>query len=266
VESHIHRELHASNQVWLLNLVDQTSDADIEAAVDASIAKEKGGHLLSRHGSWPSPSDKQRLVKHIGKSFIFMTTIIKALFDPVIDDGLTPMDRLPIILSSGPDFDSLYLSLLYPLQHLPSFQKIISTIALAHQALSVAQIAELLKIRTVDVVNVLVRLHAILQVPGDDLSPVTLWHTSLRDFLCSESHASPFFAAPSHHCYLAHRAIKIAALSQPSQAQAYSQSFAIQHLAKFVKTIDETVDPFGGEGDTLMPLLERPIFGSKYIS
>jgi hypothetical protein len=195
-----------------------------------------------------------------------MTTIIKALFGPSSNDGLTPMDRLPIVLSMTPDFDGLYMSLLRLVQHFPHCLNIISTIALALEPLSIAQIAELLNIKPFNITNVLINLHAIMQVPGDDHSPVTLWHTSLRDFLTLEERAGPFFAAPSHHHCLAHRAIKIAALSQPSQGQVYSQSFAIQHLAEFVKTIDETVDPFGGEGSTIMPLLERPIFNSRYIS
>ena len=195
-----------------------------------------------------------------------MTTIIKLLFAPSTKDGLTPMDRLPQLLEMKPDFNSLYREILEPCSHFPFFLNITSTIALAFQPLSIAQIAELLNIKPFNVTNILINLHAIMQVPGDDHSPVTLWHTSLRDFLTLEERAGPFFAAPSHHHCLAHRAIKIAALSQPSQAQVYSQSFAIQHLAKFVKTIGETVDPFGGEGNILMPLLERPLFKGKYIS
>ncbi|TEB22653.1 hypothetical protein FA13DRAFT_1473915 [Coprinellus micaceus] len=260
VENHIRRELHSSSQVWLLNLVDQTSDADIEAAVDASIAKEKAGYLLARYGGWPSPSDKQRLVQHIGRSFIFMTTIIKALFDPAVDDGLTPMDRLPILLNSGPDFDGLYMSLLKPLQHLSHFQDIINTIALAQEALSITQIAELLRIRTVDVVNVLVRLHVILQVPGDDLSPITLWHTSFRDFLCSEDRARPFYAPLAYHRLLAYNTINIAAFCETSPTHTYAKNFAIDHLAKFMDTLDDSANPLTGEGSAIFPLLEGAIF------
>ncbi|TEB25571.1 hypothetical protein FA13DRAFT_1738106, partial [Coprinellus micaceus] len=260
VENHIRRELHSSSQVWLLNLVDQTSDADIEAAVDASIAKEKAGYLLARYGGWPSPSDKQRLVQHIGRSFIFMTTIIKALFDPAVDDRLTPMDRLPILLNSGPDFDGLYMSLLRPLQHLSHFQDIINTIALAQEALSITQIAELLRIRTVDVVNVLVRLHAILQVPGDDLSPITLWHTSFRDFLCSEDHARPFYAPLAYHRLLAYNTINITAFCETSPTHTYAKNFAIDHLAKFMDTLDDSANPLTGEGSAIFPLLEGAIF------
>ncbi|TEB26519.1 hypothetical protein FA13DRAFT_1590758, partial [Coprinellus micaceus] len=148
---------------------------------------------------WPSPWDKERLVEHIGGSYIFMTTIIKLLFAPSIKDGLTPMDRLPKILEMKPNFDDLYREVLEPCMHFPFFFEILATIALAFEPLSIAQIADLLDIKTFKVTNVLINLHAIMQVPGDDWSPVTLWHTSLRDFLTSEGRGGPFFADPKHH-------------------------------------------------------------------
>ncbi|TEB09418.1 hypothetical protein FA13DRAFT_1568926, partial [Coprinellus micaceus] len=86
---------------------------------------------------------------------------------------------------------------------------IVSTIALAYEPLSIAQIAELLEIKTFNVTNVLVNLHAIMQVPGDDRSPVSLWHTSLRDFLTSEMRAGPLFASPAHHKSMAAVAARI---------------------------------------------------------
>ncbi|KAJ3508363.1 hypothetical protein NMY22_g16641 [Coprinellus aureogranulatus] len=82
VEDHLHQRLHSSNQVKLLNLVDRTSDADIAAALDIEIEKRRSSRLLACDKSWPSRWDKQELVKHIGGSFIFMTTIIKFLLTP----------------------------------------------------------------------------------------------------------------------------------------------------------------------------------------
>ncbi|TEB25663.1 hypothetical protein FA13DRAFT_1150540 [Coprinellus micaceus] len=165
VEDHLHRELHASSQVHLLNLVDHTSNNDIKIALDASIAKETRGRAIPGDGSWPSQWDRHRLVEHIGGSYIFMTTIIKLLFAPSAKDGLTPMERLPKILETKPDFDDLYRDILEPSLHFPFFIDIVSTIALAYEPLSIAQIAELLEIKTFNVTNVLVNLHAIMQVP-----------------------------------------------------------------------------------------------------
>ncbi|KAJ3513601.1 hypothetical protein NMY22_g14992 [Coprinellus aureogranulatus] len=198
VEDHIHQLLHESTEVHLLNLVEHTSDKDIAAALEIEIEKnKKGSRVLACDKAWPSEQEKQDLVKHIGGSFIFMTTVIKFLFDSNLKDGLTPIQRLPLVLSMKPDFDNLYRSILEPCQHLPHFHGIVNTVALVFENLSISQIAELLELRTTDVVNVLVNLHAIMQVPGDDRSPVTLWHTTLRDFLTSEERSGPFLL---RHC------------------------------------------------------------------
>jgi hypothetical protein len=95
VEDHIHRELHTSTQVRLLDLVKHTSNNDISTALNVSITKEMRGRAMPRDGLWPSPGDKRKLVRQIGGSYIFMTTIIKLLFAPSTKDGLTPMERLP---------------------------------------------------------------------------------------------------------------------------------------------------------------------------
>ncbi|TEB25324.1 hypothetical protein FA13DRAFT_1817511, partial [Coprinellus micaceus] len=163
VEDHLHRELHASSQVRLLDLVGHTSDKDIETALDVSIAKEMRGRAMPADGTWPSWWDRQRLVQHIGRSYIFMTIIIKLLFAPSTKDGLTPMERLPRILEMKPNFDDLYREVLEPCSHFPFFLEILSTTALAFEPLSIAQIAELLDIGTFKVTNVLINLHAIMQ-------------------------------------------------------------------------------------------------------
>ncbi|TEB19368.1 hypothetical protein FA13DRAFT_1744494 [Coprinellus micaceus] len=252
VEDHIHQELRAARQVQLLDLASHTSDADIEVALDASLAKEKQGRM--------SLDIKQKLVKQIGRSYVFMSTILKELFKPEAHDGLAPMDRLAPILDASPDFDGLYMSLLRPLRRLPHFLDIISTISLAQEPISIAQIAELLELRTVDITGILVNLDSIIQFPGDDRSPVTFWHTSLRDFLTTEERAGPFFAAPEFHRRLAYRCIILAQGSTPSQCTKYAKRFAIEHLIKFVNSVDDDTDPFGGEGDHIMRLLEKSVF------
>ncbi|KAJ3510526.1 hypothetical protein NMY22_g15957 [Coprinellus aureogranulatus] len=240
VEDHLHRRLHSSKQVQLLDLVDHTSDADISAALDVAIKNEKRGLVLKCANSWPTPEDKAKLVKHIGGSYIFMTTIVKLLFDTNIRDGRTPMQRLLVVLSTNPDFDDLYRSILEPCLGLPHFHEIISTIALAQEPLSIAQISDILNVEAANVANILLNLHAIMHVPGDDRTPVTLCHTSLRDFLMSEPHSGSMFASPIHHRCLAFGCVTSA--SQPSlpalsPASEYSCRFATYHWSKFMHTI-----------------------------
>ncbi|TEB25607.1 hypothetical protein FA13DRAFT_1148620 [Coprinellus micaceus] len=260
VEDHLHRELHASNQVQLLDLVGHTSNEDIKTALDVSIEKEMRGRNMPRDGSWPDYSDKRRLVKHIGGSYIFMTTIIKLLFAPSIKDGLTPMDRLPKILEMKPNFDDLYREILEPCMHFPFFFEILATIALAFEPLSIAQIADLLDIKTFKVTNVLINLHAIMQVPGDDRSPVTLWHTSLRDFLTSEGRSGPFFTEPTHHRLVAKWAIHVAASSRLSESHRYARNYGMDHLFQYLQTVDQNLTCYDGLLEGIMPDLIKATF------
>ncbi|KAJ3518620.1 hypothetical protein NMY22_g13584 [Coprinellus aureogranulatus] len=259
VENHIDRLLHSSRQVVLLDLVDRTSDSDIAAALDIAIDNEKQSRLLKYDGSWPSAGQKAKLLKHIGGSFIFMTTIVRYLFDPDRKDGLTPMRRLPIILKTNlADFDSLYRSILEKARHLAHFQEIISTVALALRPLSVSQIATLLGLQTVDIVNVLLHLNAIINIPGDDRTPITLWHTSLRDFLLSENRAGPIFASPAHHIFIARGCIRRAADSMPSATREYSRLYALKHLNKL--PCDNAPDTLDAALKGLKSFLDKPVF------
>ncbi|TEB22687.1 hypothetical protein FA13DRAFT_1474938 [Coprinellus micaceus] len=260
VEDRLHRELHASIQVQLLDLVAHTSDEDIETALDVSISREVRGRNMPRDGSWPDYSDKRRLVKHIGGSYIFMTTIIKLLFAPSTKDGLTPMERLPQILEMKPNFDDLYREILEPCMHFPFFLEILATIALAFKPLSIVQIAELLDIETFKVTNVLINLHAVMQIPGDDQSPVTLWHTSLRDFLTSEGRGGPFFADPKNHKMIARTAICIAASSSLSESHRYARNYGMDHLFRYLQTVDQNLTCYDGLLEGIMPDLVKATF------
>ncbi|KAJ2920939.1 hypothetical protein H1R20_g16155, partial [Candolleomyces eurysporus] len=120
----------------------------------------------------------------------------------------TPMDRLPLALKMNPGLDGLYAETLSRSKYLPYFSDIISTIALLGAPLPTSGIAELLGIHTYEVVNVLVNLQAIIRIPGTDDIPVTLCHTSLRDFLTTQDRSGDFFAHPFHHVRLFIRCIE----------------------------------------------------------
>ncbi|KAJ2925972.1 hypothetical protein H1R20_g11119, partial [Candolleomyces eurysporus] len=205
VEEHIKSRLDVP-AVMLDNLVDHCSDDDIVTFLQ--ILFEDGCRRNSvvrayvrRHGQWPTRSDKRKLVQHIGGSFIFASAVFKFIMATNAEGSHapTPMDRLPLALKMNPGLDGLYTQTLSRSMHLPHFSNIISTIALLQEPLPISGIAELLGIETYEVVNVLVNLQAIIQVPGTDDIPVTLCHTSLRDFLTTQSRSGDFFAHPSHH-------------------------------------------------------------------
>ncbi|KAJ2922586.1 hypothetical protein H1R20_g14490, partial [Candolleomyces eurysporus] len=214
VEEHIQSRLNVP-AVRLDNLVDHCSDDDI--ATFLHILFEDGCRRNSvirayvrQHGEWPTHSDRRKLIKHIGGSFIFASAVFKFIMTMNTEgnDSRTPMDRLPLALEMNPGLDGLYAQTLARSQHLPYFSDIIPTIALLSEPLSTSAIAELLGVRIYEVVNVLVNLQAIIQVPGTDEIPVTLCHTSLRDFLTTRSRSGDFFAHPSHHVRLFLRSLE----------------------------------------------------------
>ncbi|KAJ2934089.1 hypothetical protein H1R20_g3005, partial [Candolleomyces eurysporus] len=175
VEQHIKSHLDVPG-VRLDNLVDHCSDADIATFLDVLFKNETRRNpviraYISEHGEWPSRNDKQKLVQHIGGSFIFASTVFKFIMDSTAERGspATPMDRLPLALKMNPGLDGLYAQTLARSQHLPHFLDVISTIALLKAPLPTSGIAELLGVSTYKVVNVLVNLQAIIQVPGQTI-------------------------------------------------------------------------------------------------
>ncbi|KAJ2918139.1 hypothetical protein MD484_g2248, partial [Candolleomyces efflorescens] len=208
VELHIQARLNVSG-VRLGNLADHCSDDDIATFLDVLLEDEKRRNpviqaYIIEHGEWPAPSDIRKLIRHIGGSFIFGSTVFKFIMGLTTEPGhpKTPMDRLPLALQMSPGLDGLYAQTLARSQELPHFLHIISTIALLQDPLPTSGIAELLGIGTYEVVNVLINLQAIIQLPGTDNMPVTLFHTSLRDFLTTQTRSGPFFAHPRHHVHL----------------------------------------------------------------
>ncbi|RXW21867.1 hypothetical protein EST38_g4002 [Candolleomyces aberdarensis] len=208
VEQHIHSSCLKDGGVCLKDLASFCSRNDIQAFMrtvfDAQMKANPIIQAYVRHnGPWPSPSDANKLVDHIGGSFIFASTLFRFIFEQNSkEDNSTPMDRLPLALNINPGLDALYSQTLARAEHLPHFTNILSNIALLARPLPISGIAELLDIEAHQVSQVLVDLQAIIQVPGTDDAPVTFFHTSLRDFLTTESRSGRFFADPSFHVRL----------------------------------------------------------------
>ncbi|KAJ2930588.1 hypothetical protein H1R20_g6500, partial [Candolleomyces eurysporus] len=200
VEQHIQGHLK-NNQVRLENLINHCSRGDIDKFIRTCLEAEKQRNpiinaYIQKHGDWPTKKDKDQLVDHIGGSFIFASALFKYIVNPT-DDLSTPMDRLPHTLNMNPGLDTLYSRTLSRSQHLPHFSEIISAIALLSEPLPIVGIAELLGIESFEVVRVLVNLQAIIHIPGTDDLPITMCHTSLRDFLTTKTRV----AAVSQRAY-----------------------------------------------------------------
>jgi hypothetical protein len=209
VEEHIRTRLQdPESHVELMDLVAHTSEADIAFLVDESFKNAaKHDRVLQSYGNWPDKVRRAKLVQNADNSFIVISTILKFILEPA-SDGSTPKTRLELILDQKLGLDKLYPEILRRSESLDHFQAIITTIALLFSPLSTKQLAQILGIELSDVVSVLINLHSIIHVPGDDISHVTVFHSSLREFLCTESRAGPYFASPCYHKVLAQGCFK----------------------------------------------------------
>ncbi|KAJ2927479.1 hypothetical protein H1R20_g9618, partial [Candolleomyces eurysporus] len=237
VEQHIQGRLE-KEQVRLENLVNHCSRDDIDTFMSACFEAEKQRNSIVKaytrnNGDWPLKKDKDRLVDHIGGSFIFASALFKYIVDPT-DDQSTPMDRLPHTLNMNPGLDTLYAKTLSRSQRLPHFSDVMSTLALIFEPLPITGIAQLLGIQPFEVVRVLVNLQAIIHIPGTDDLPVTMCHTSLRDFLTTENRSGCFFTPPSYHHHLVSRCSTFVGGRRPdTTATLYSIRHCTKHIQQF---------------------------------
>jgi hypothetical protein len=109
-----------------------------------------------------------------------------------------PLPRFPQTL------DAFYTHILAKSQDQPHFPDVVSTIVLHSEPLPAAGIGELLGIEAFKVVVVLVGLQSIIDIPETGDSPVTLCHTSIYQFLTTESRSKLFFISPSYHFKLSY--------------------------------------------------------------
>jgi hypothetical protein len=201
VEQHIEGHLK-KDQVRLENLINDCSRDDIDTFMTTCFEEEKHRNpvikaYIQRHGEWPTKKDKDKLVDHINGSSVFASGLFKYIADPT-DNLSTPMERLPHALDMNPGLDTLYARTLSRSQHVPHFTDVISTFALLFEPLPIVEIAKILGIEAYEVVQVLVNLQAVIHIPGTDDLPVTMCHTSLRDFLTTETRSGAFFVPPSY--------------------------------------------------------------------
>ncbi|KAJ3525271.1 hypothetical protein NMY22_g10649 [Coprinellus aureogranulatus] len=187
IEEHI-RERIESEQVRTLDLSDYSAEKDIRymARHTFSLAAKRSRVIRSYGADWPGEVGIASLVAKAGGSFIFIRTLLDFILGnnrSAIDDGRTPMDRWNEALEMNGSLDSLYHDVLLRARHIPHFSDVIGTITLHSGELAVSDIAFLLGIPPYKVVQVILPLQSIIRVPGDDdLTPVTLFHTSLRDY------------------------------------------------------------------------------------
>ena len=212
IASRVEEDIHARLQhreVNLCNLADYTPERDIRTFLNAEFTRAaKRSRVIRSYGDWPDASDVERLVQHIGGSFIVASTLVKYILGPS-EDGLTPIDRLPLAFRLDPGLDGIYTDTLSRSEHLHHFVDIISTIVLLQEPVSVYILALILDLKPFEVNRVLVNLQAIIQIGEDDHGVVALYHGSLYEYLRHEERSGRFFVSPSYHLNLWKRTVAI---------------------------------------------------------
>ncbi|KAJ2932316.1 hypothetical protein H1R20_g4785, partial [Candolleomyces eurysporus] len=238
VEQHI-RACLETDGVVLGNLDSYSTWGDVEKFLRASFRNAAKKDRIIRayvraRGAWPTQSDMDKLIGHIGGSFVLASTMFKYIAQPATEkDPTTPMDRLPLTLEMN-GLDGLYAQTLARSQNLPHFCNIISTTALLKRPLAIVGISDLLGIEAFEVIRVLLSLQAVIRVPGtDEEGDVTLCHTSLRDFLTTENRSRSFFVPSSFHLHLSFYCFSSAFEKRNGQAYSYGLHYFDDHWRSF---------------------------------
>jgi hypothetical protein len=178
--------------------------------------------LESRHPDFPQPSMDQltRLAIRAGRRFIVASTMVKFIDNPEDD----PRDRLQLMLEltsellPGTEVYKLYDRILSTCADSTLAYLHLSVVAALADPLPVSQISKLLgPSRGGDVESVLIQLRSIIDIPADRGLPVSIYHSSVRDYV---SHRS--------NCGLR----QVQSITSPQLLLAYSSlRLMIQHLS-----------------------------------
>jgi NACHT domain len=202
VEEHIQSIFAVSPTVGItdcISLHDFNADDDIRTfflSYFATIYEQKHRLMRGIPLPWPSERDLHTLIENSSGSFIFAFTLVK-----FVNDGSDlPHRKLHAALQSHSGLDPLYTQVLQSASLGYHSTRIIQTIIAIPEPLSITDLAYLLQIEGGDVIHALQGVQSIIMVPADDKQPIWLFHTSLRDFLTTQSRSHDLFIdlAASH--------------------------------------------------------------------
>ncbi|TFK39282.1 hypothetical protein BDQ12DRAFT_589753, partial [Crucibulum laeve] len=198
VEEHIQEQFYDSTTqsvIKYLSLQNFDATKDIKQYLESRLSllcKKIYRMMHSIPRPWPSKKHLERLSRNAASSFIIASTLVtfieKAKGHPDdnlkealdMSDGLDPVYH-QVITTAVQENKTLKNKDLHILD------RVLAVIVLAGKPLSVTSISVLLEIKAYHIVQMLLGLQAILLIPErDNDEPVRLFHTSLRDYLCSE--------------------------------------------------------------------------------
>ncbi|TFK31931.1 hypothetical protein BDQ12DRAFT_671495, partial [Crucibulum laeve] len=200
-----------------LEYFDATEDIELYLKSELSSLHERK-YIVMRHipRPWPSEEQLERLSGNAAGSFIIASTLVK--FIETEKDH--PDDNLKEALDMTDGLDPVYHQVISKAvqenktlqnKELHILDRVLAVIGLAKEPLSVTTISVLLERKSYQIVYILLGLQAVLLIPEkDDDEPVRLFHTSLRDYLCSEQRSAQFYInMKQSHAMLAIRCLQL---------------------------------------------------------
>ncbi|KAG5650967.1 hypothetical protein H0H81_010389 [Sphagnurus paluster] len=222
VEEHIRESLEAaaSAVVHRRSLQDFDASADIFTFLQSRLSTvyARMPPVLRKESQWPAPKDLDSLVKKSDGSFLVATTFIK-----VVEAGGRPDNNLRKALTTEGGLDGLYKDIFERATRNDNFKRVIGTVVLLRGPIPVVSLAHLLALETWDIVEEAIKLQSIVKVPDNDEKPITLFHTSLRDFLIAPERSGLFFIdPPMRHLFIAADCLKVLAI-RPTDDMFYGE-------------------------------------------
>jgi hypothetical protein len=210
VEEHIRKKfVHAEAQfLYHLDLgnFDARSDIQVYFKKQFALIFDQNCQMMQRIPKpWPSAKDLTKLLDKAGSSFAFAMTLIQ-----FVGGDSIPHKALQQLLESGADgLDPLYKQVLSSASRTATFHQILGTIMILEDNQSVSFLSSLLYLQYEEVLHELLGVQSIIKIPGNDNEPITLYHTSLRDFLTLKSRSEQYFIdPPQQHLHLAIHCLK----------------------------------------------------------
>ncbi|EGO24912.1 hypothetical protein SERLADRAFT_438516 [Serpula lacrymans var. lacrymans S7.9] len=162
---------------------------------------------------WPSERVLDLLTQKASGSFIFASTFIKF----VSEAGGMAHQRLLTALKSHQGLDPLYTQVFSHATHpdnargdVVDLMHVVGAILTIAHPLPLSNLAFLFQVELPDFMRILLRIQSVLLIPDDDREPVYLLHTSLRDYMTTQSRSGVFFIdLTAHHVLIALKFLRL---------------------------------------------------------
>lgn len=216
IEEHIRAKFEsriANHVVFTLSLKDYDASGDIRTYYQSCFMRVYEDHLSVMKSvlqPWPSSFDLGKLVEKTSSSFIFANTVVN-----FVDKGRMPPNKmLAEALDGHVGLDALYSQILLPTRGNSLIERVVGTVMLLREPLSINYLASLLHLDKATVRHTLLTIQSILIIPGSDGEAIQLVHTSLRDFLISKERSQELYIdPPTRHFSITIDCLRVMAVS-----------------------------------------------------